>query len=234
MEAAVVSVIEGVPMRVVRSFAVLSSLWIVACANGPTPSSAVDKLTLDSNTSERVAGRYVDNGRTLRFVFAHSQGCYTASFSGAAQPVLQASSCSDGDVIAIGDRVTLRAPAGTLLGGAAPRWDQVQVTGNIDDARELFANGPLAMAKDLGQALLERGDVDTSVLPAALVSAAHAGAASGARGPVTTASPGTCTSCNAQCLWNFTTCTFNPFIAPFCPIWLSQCQTNCWLTFQCP
>jgi hypothetical protein len=129
-------------------------------------------------------------------------------------------------------------PAGELLGGAAPRWERVQVTGTLDDARALLADGPLAIATQLGEALAARGDVDTSVLPPALVHAAarvpSAAAAPGAPGAPTTESPFTCASCNASCINNFNWCLFTPFIGPFCPIWLSQCQTNCWTSGMCP
>jgi hypothetical protein len=226
-------------MRVFRSFAAFACLWASACANpgstGPTTSSAKDGLVLDINTSERVAGGLTKEGQTLRFDFEHQQDCYAATFLDKdGQELLRASSCSDGDVLEVGDRVTMRAPAGVLLGGAAPRWDQVQMIGKLDDARDLIAGSSLSLANELGRALSSRADVDTSVLSPALVRAAHAAGATAPSGAVAAENVATCAACSGQCLLKFTACLANPFIAPFCPIWLTQCQTNCVVTLQCP
>jgi hypothetical protein len=225
-------------MRNYRTLIIASLLFVAGCATPPAP----EKLTLDVNTAQRVAGRFVDKAVTLQFDFEHDarSNCYAARFSSSAgQALLNASSCPDGDVVAIGDRVTMRAPAGQLLGGTTPHWDEVQVTGSVDDARALLGDGPLALATQLGEALVARGDVDTSALAPALVRAAaqepNAAAVAGpSAGAITTASPTSCITCNNNCILNFTWCSFNPFIAPFCPIWLSQCQTNCLLTGLCP
>jgi hypothetical protein len=126
--------------------------------------------------------------------------------------------------------VTLRAPAGGLIGGTAPRWDDVQVTGSLDDARALLAAPPLSLAHALGHALSARDDVDTSVLPPSLLQAAQTASATGA---VHIESPATCVACQTRCFAQFNLCLANPFVAPFCPIWLSQCQAMCVQTGQC-
>jgi hypothetical protein len=219
-------------MRVFRSFAIVSLIWAGACANSAAP-TAESRLTLDSNSSTRVAGELVDKGQTLRFVFTHDADCYRTQLkSGDGQELLQASSCSDGDMIALGDRVTLRAPAGGLLGGVPPRWTEVQTTGKLEAADELFTATPLALTTELTEALAARGDVDTAVLAPALLRAAQESHAAVGRGPVVAAS--NCGACTAACVVEFSFCNAIPFAGPWCTAQLVRCENNCYQTLQCP
>jgi hypothetical protein len=86
-----------------RLLALLSCLTVAACTTPAATTSAADPLTLDNNSSARVSGAFSDAGQTLRFDFAHADGCYVATYATAAgQPLMRATSCSDGDVIDVG------------------------------------------------------------------------------------------------------------------------------------